>query len=166
MSNHYEPLTKQELLERQDLEALEAELWYEIKFPDPDNIYLAHMMSSHKVVLNKVFELNKRLHYTSNMKIHCPNTIIQEIDKYRAKVAPPNDGKSYTCLYICCNYCPSKCIYVVPEEIICYQNYLEVIKKNFPNFDFKREFAWRMWCIVRKEALKRAISNMSKNIYN
>lgn len=155
-------MNKEEIREKHSLEALEAELWYELHFPDIDNKEHDLMKRGYKDIKKRVIELNDRMPEYPGINIHCPKKIVEEVARYQKNNLPPDDGKSYNCLYICCDYTESKCVYVVPEEIIVYQNYILMIKKNFPNFDFNREITWQMWRAVRKEAYKRVIQNLTE----
>jgi hypothetical protein len=176
-------LTKEELYEKRSLETLESELWKEIhnpykKFFDKQSInslslkekeekikILADKIKNYKVIHARVSQYN-----ADDMKLyrsdkHNAQDIIKYVNNY-IKINPhPSDGKTYTCLYICRDYGESGCLYILLDNVICYQSYVNAIKKRFPDFDIDKEYPWRMWVIVRNEALDKITKNIN-NLYD
>jgi hypothetical protein len=178
-------LTKEQLYEKRSYEALEAELWKELNNPyvnffDKQTMKLltqeekeirvkklVEKIRDYKIIYNKVIEYNH-----DDMKLyrsdkHDPDDIVKYVNEYIKKYPQPNDGKTYTCLYICRDYGESGCLYVLLENVLCYQSYVNSIKRRFPDFDVDKEYPWRMWIIVRDEAFKKimeSLSNLHKNL--
>ena len=178
-------LTKEQLYEKRSYEALEAELWRELNNPyvnffDKQTMKLLTQeekekrvknlvgkIRDYKIVYNKVIEYND-----DDMKLyrsdkHDADDIVKYVNEYIKKYPQPNDGKTYTCLYICRDYGESGCLYVLLDNVLCYQSYVNAIKRRFPDFDVDKEYPWRMWIIVRDEAFKKimeSLSNLHKNL--
>lgn len=171
--------TKEQLYEKRSYEALEAELWKELNNPyvnffDKQTMKLltqeekelrvkdlVEKIKNYKIIYNKVIEYND-----DDMKLyrsdkHNAEDIVKYVNDYIKKVPQPNDGKTYTCLYICRDYGESGCLYIVLENVLCYQSYINAIKRRFPDFDVDKEYPWRMWLIVRDEAFKKIMENLS-----
>jgi hypothetical protein len=178
-------LTKEQLYEKRSYEALEAELWKELNNPyvnffDKQTMKLltqeekelrvkklVEKIRDYKIIYNKVIQYND-----DDMKLyrsdkHDPDDIVKYVNEYIKKYPQPNDGKTYTCLYICRDYGESGCLYILLENVLCYQSYVNAIKRRFPDFDVNKEYPWRMWIIVRDEAFKKimeSLSNLHKNL--
>jgi hypothetical protein len=178
-------LTKEQLYEKRSLENLEAELWKELNNPyvnffDKQTMKLltqeekesrlsklVERIKEYKIIYNKVIEYND-----DDMKLyrsdkHDADDIVKYVNEYIKKYPQPNDGKTYTCLYICRDYGESGCLYILLENVLCYQSYVNAIKRRFPDFDVDKEYPWRMWIIVRDEAFKKimeSLSNLHKNL--
>ena len=178
-------LTKEQIYEKRSYEALEAELWKELNNPyvnffDKQTMKLLTQEEKEKRVKNLVGKIrdykiiyNKVIEYNDDdMKLyrsdkHDADDIVKYVNEYIKKVPQPNDGKTYTCLYICRDYGESGCLYVLLDNVLCYQSYVNAIKRRFPDFDVDKEYPWRMWLIVRDEAFKKimeGLSNLHKNL--
>lgn len=178
-------LTKEQLYEKRSYEALEAELWKELNNPyvnffDKQTMKLLTQEEKEKRVKNLVGKIrdykiiyNKVIEYNDDdMKLyrsdkHDADDIVKYVNEYIKKFPQPNDGKTYTCLYICRDYGESGCLYVLLDNVLCYQSYVNAIKRRFPDFDVDKEYPWRMWLIVRDEAFKKimeGLSNLHKNL--
>ena len=178
-------LTKEQLYEKRSYEALEAELWKELNNPyvnffDKQTMKLLTQEEKEKRVKNLVGKIrdykiiyNKVIEYNDDdMKLyrsdkHDADDIVKYVNEYIKKFSQPNDGKTYTCLYICRDYGESGCLYVLLDNVLCYQSYVNAIKRRFPDFDVDKEYPWRMWLIVRDEAFKKimeGLSNLHKNL--
>lgn len=176
-------LTKEELYEKRSYEALEAELWRELNNPyvnffDKQTMKLltqeekekkvknlVEKIKDYKIVYNKVIEYNNEDMKLYSSDKHEPDYIVKYVNDYIKKNPQPNDGKTYTCLYICRDFGESGCLYILLESVLCYHSYINAIKKRFPDFDVDKEYPWRMWIIVRDEAFKKIVDSLT-NLHN
>jgi len=178
-------LTKEQLYEKRSYEALEAELWKELNNPyinffDKQTMKLLtqeekeikvkkliERIKDYKIIYNKVIEYNDADMKLYHSDKHEADYIVKYVNNYMKKYPQPNDGKTYTCLYICRDYGESGCLYVLLDNVLCYQSYVNAIKRRFPDFDVDKEYPWRMWIIVRDEACKKimeSLSNLHKDL--
>jgi len=178
-------LTKEQLYEKRSYESLEAELWKELNNPyvnffDKQTMKLltqeekekkvknlVEKIKDYKIVYNKVIQYNNEDMKLYGSDKHDPDDIVKYVNDYIKKYSQPNDGKTYTCLYICRDYGESGCLYILLESVLCYHSYVNAIKRRFPDFDVDKEYPWRMWLIVRDEAFKKimeSLSNLHKNL--
>ncbi len=170
-------LTKEQLYEKRSLETLESELWRELNDPHKrfsDKYFLSDFekeenfkdigekVKNYKIIYKKVIEYNN-----DDMKLyrsykHNAEDIVKYVNEYIKNTPQPDDNKTYTCLYICRDYGESGCLYMLLDNVLCYQSYINAIKRRFPDFDVDKEYPWRMWVIVRDEAVKRITENINK----
>ena len=138
-------LTKEQIYEKRSYEALEAELWKELNNPyvnffDKQTMKLLTQEEKEKRVKNLVGKIrdykiiyNKVIEYNDDdMKLyrsdkHDADDIVKYVNEYIKKVPQPNDGKTYTCLYICRDYGESGCLYVLLDNVLCYQSYVNAL---------------------------------------